>query len=135
MRARLLPADCTEIALERSSEGTALAVAACWAGAMKAKSVPMQNPNAASTPAVWRSASTTAESSAATAPTAARDATSIFLRSTRSATTPASGATTSIGMNVVKNKIPSQSDELSVTRAISDCIEMCEIQNPTSPMA
>jgi len=37
-------------------------------------------------------------------------------------------------MKVPKKSTPSQIDELSVTRAISDCSEMCEIQKPRSPM-
>ncbi len=101
---------------------------------MNANNVPMQKPKKVRMPGELKPASTEMLRQAATTPTAARVVISIFLRSTRSATTPANGAKSNIGMNVPKKSTPSQIDELSVTRAISDCSEMCEIQKPRSPM-
>jgi hypothetical protein len=128
MRQRLLPADAIDTAPMSASRGTVLATAADCAGPMNPYVVPSRNAIPTRTPGV----ATPLRMSAAIVPpsTAITDriTTSRSLRSNRSATTPATGENSNMGMKLAKKRMPSHDADLSVMSAISAWSAMNEIQ-------
>jgi hypothetical protein len=120
----------SEIALGRSSGGIAFATIACIAGAVNANTVPTANANGNSVAGLALPVRVTVARPDITSAMNEYVVSTMRLRSSRSATTPATGVKKSIGEKLTKNSRPSHVPFVLVSRDISACNEMNAIQKP-----